>query len=431
MHDAGAVVGGGVVGQVHRAQALVACVRVGQRVGKVHATQLLTQAGGHYLAGDAVARQALVHQRGGQQQQAITGVHQRIFERRVEVQRLVGREGPGRGGPDHHEGGFGQGRQTKGRGQLGGFGAGEGHVNRLALLVGIFDFKLGQRRAAIETPVHGFQAAVDKTPLHHALERADFTALVGKIHRAVRVLPIAQHAQALEIGHLDADLLGGIGAALGLHLVAAQRPAKLLFDRVFNRQPVAIPTGHVLGIKAGQLAGLDDHVLEHLVDGVAHVDGAVGVGRAVVQDELGRSAARGAQLLVHAFVLPLLHPTRLALGQVAAHRKRGVGQVEGAAVVGCGRAVGGRARGLGRVHGGWRQGWRWRVSVSRAAAAPVDGRGKPGQGPVRRAKPRHRAETGGADAGQRAAAWAALRAAVEFGRAWSGDAWRHAQCRSS
>jgi hypothetical protein len=52
---------------------------------------------------------------------------------------------------------------------------------------------------------------------------------------------------------------------------------------------------------------------------VADVDLAVGVGRAVVQDELGRAAAGVAQLLVDALVFPFLGPARLALGQVAAH----------------------------------------------------------------------------------------------------------------
>jgi outer membrane protein len=131
-------------------------------------------------------------------------------------------------------------------------------------------------------------------------------ASLAEVHRAVGWRPVAQHAQALEVGHLQRDLLGGVGAALGLHLVAAEVAAVLLLDRVLDRQAVAVPAGHVLRVEAGQLPRLDDHVLEHLVDGVAHVDLAVGVGRAVVQHEQRRALARIAQALVEtAFVFPL------------------------------------------------------------------------------------------------------------------------------
>src|SRR5690606_5429230 len=78
----------------------------------------------------------------------------------------------------------------------------------------------------------------------------------------------------------------------------------------------------------GDGARLDHHVLEDLVDGVAQVDVAVGIGRTVVQDE-GRTAGGGlAHALVDFFVLPLLDPARLALGEVAAHREWGVGHID-------------------------------------------------------------------------------------------------------
>ena len=59
----------------------------------------------------------------------------------------------------------------------------------------------------------------------------------------------------------------------------------LLFDRVFDRQAMAVPPGDVLRVKTGELAALDDHVLEHLVQRVADVQFAVGVRRAIVQNE--------------------------------------------------------------------------------------------------------------------------------------------------
>jgi hypothetical protein len=84
---------------------------------------------------------------------------------------------------------------------------------------------------------------------------------------------------------------------------------------VLDRQAVAVPARDVGRVQPLELARLDDHVLQDLVDGVTHVDLAVGVRRAVVQDELLAAAAGLAQALVQALVLPLLDPARLALGR--------------------------------------------------------------------------------------------------------------------
>jgi hypothetical protein len=111
------------------------------------------------------------------------------------------------------------------------------------------------------------------------------------------------------------DLLGGEGAALGLHLVARQVAAELLLDGVLDRQAVAVPARDVLRVHALELARLDDHVLEDLVDRVAHVDLAVGIGRAVVQDELGRAAAGVAQLACTGRGLPSPTQTGSRLGR--------------------------------------------------------------------------------------------------------------------
>jgi hypothetical protein len=49
------------------------------------------------------------------------------------------------------------------------------------------------------------------------------------------------------------------------------RLAHFLFDIEFNRQAVAVPTGDIGGIKTRQGLGLDDDVLEYLVDGMPDV----------------------------------------------------------------------------------------------------------------------------------------------------------------
>ena len=50
MDDAGAVVGGGVLGQVHRCGAGIAGVHMGQWMVKFDQVELLTQRGGHDAA---------------------------------------------------------------------------------------------------------------------------------------------------------------------------------------------------------------------------------------------------------------------------------------------------------------------------------------------------------------------------------------------
>ena len=142
-------------------------------------------------------------------------------------------------------------------------------------------------------------------------------------------------------------MLTGKGAAFGLHLVSWQIAAVQFLYGVFNRETVAVPARHVNRVQAFELARFDDHVLEHFVDGVADVNFAVGIRRSVVQHKLRCAQAHIAQLFVNAFVFPGLDPARLALGQVAAHRERRVGQVQGAAVIGF--VVG---HGFGR----WREG---------------------------------------------------------------------------
>jgi hypothetical protein len=220
-----------------------------QRVHEVQAAQLLARVRGQHRAGELVALQAFFDQRLGQHQQAARRVHQRVDQLGVEVQRLVGGDGPGGGGPDDGERVLAQRWQAEGGRQL----AGSAHrkpTSSVVLFLSAYSISnSASERAAVKAPVHGLEAAVDKAALHHALEGADLVGLVAEVHGAVRVLPVAQHAQALEVRHLDGDLLGGEGTALGLHLVARQVAAVLLLDGVFDRQAVAVPAGDVLRVQ--------------------------------------------------------------------------------------------------------------------------------------------------------------------------------------
>ena len=111
------------------------------------------------------------------------------------------------------------------------------------------------------------------------------------------------------------------------------------FHLVFDGLAVAVPAGNIRGVETGHGLRAHDDVLENLVQGVAEVEIAVRVRRAVVEHELGASCAGLANALVELLLLPFGNPLRLALWQIAAHREGGVGKVERLAVVGHGVCV--------------------------------------------------------------------------------------------
>src|SRR3546814_8888552 len=118
------------------------------------------------------------------------------------------------------------------------------------------------------------------------------------------MIPVGQHAEPLEILALARHLLARIFTAFftkgpGVELVA--NLAVLLPDLQFDRQTVAVPARHEARIKPVKARGLDDHVLQHLVDGMTDVDVAIGIRRAV--DEPALRSPRPGELN---FTLPLV-----------------------------------------------------------------------------------------------------------------------------
>ena len=69
---------------------------------------------------------------------------------------------------------------------------------------------------------------------------------------------------------------------------------------------------------------------------MSDVDVAVGIRRAVVQNEFGAAFGNLAQFLIAFFILPLFHPSRFAFGKVAAHGKRRFVKINGFGVIGHG-----------------------------------------------------------------------------------------------
>ena len=174
------------------------------------------------------------------------------------------------------------------------------------------------------------------------------------VHRQVGPVPGAGDAQALELGPLDVDPAFGKAAAFLaegdlVHRVLVQTlGAVLLLDLPFDRQAVAIPAGHIAGVMAHHLLAAHHHVLEHLVQRMADVQVAVGIGGAVVQGER-RAAGFLPQQVIDAEVFPALEPARLARGQARPHREIGFRQVQRVFVIG---RVGAHLAGVPEENGG-------------------------------------------------------------------------------
>ena len=245
----------------------------------------------------------------------------------------ISRECPGRGGPDRHRHrAAGQRRIQPGRVR----GQRKRHVDRGRAVVLVLHLGLGQRREARRAPVDRLQSAVHPTRADELPQLAQDVRLVPELHRPIRVAPVPQAAQPLELLPLDVDELLGVGAAqlplLGDGHLARLGP-KLPVHLVLDGQPVAVPARHVGRVVAEHGSGLDDHVLQDLVQRVPHVDVAVGIRGSVVQDPARPPLPDLPQRLVQRHLLPLAQELRLPLGEVGLHGKLGLGQVQGGLVV--------------------------------------------------------------------------------------------------
>jgi hypothetical protein len=281
---------------------------------------------------EAIALQRRLAQRLGHDQRAAIGIDQLVADVGVRRDRLVAGQRPGRRGPDdriracelvlrveclRHRRGIDR------------FEC-DVHGGRGAVLV--LDFRFGERAAAIDAPVHGLQAAVEKAVLPD-LPMARISPPRWRSPSSCTDGPSRPARPGAGSPPSALDLLGRVRAAERALLVGLEVAAVLLLDLVLDGKPVAIPSGRIGRVVAGERLRLHHHVLQDLVHRVAHVDVAVRVRRAIVQDVLVAPAAMLADALVEAVVEPRLQPHRLPLRQIAAHGKRRFRKVQRALVV--------------------------------------------------------------------------------------------------
>ena len=198
---------------------------------------------------------------------------------------LVGGDSPRRGRPDDK---VDRAVEVLEAGGLGGHL--KAHEDGRARLVGVLDLSLGQRGVAVLAPVDGLVAAIDHALVEHGLEDLNVGGVMLVIERQIRVVPVAKHAKATEASLLELDVLDGELVAKLADLsrggLVELLGAELLLDLMLDRLTVAVPTGDIGNLIALHHPVTVDHVLGNLVHGVADVDRAVGVRRAVVQHEL-------------------------------------------------------------------------------------------------------------------------------------------------
>ena len=150
------------------------------------------------------------------------------------------------------------------------------------------------------------------------------------------MLEITDDAQTLELVAHDVDVLGG---KLFADLAQLQLGDVLLLvadggqGLQLDGQAVGIKTGHIRSLEALHVLLADNDVLDDLVQGSTHVDIAVCVRRAVVQDELRLALVVLHELIVQVVVVPILEHDRLLFGQTGTHLKQGLGQIQGTVVL--------------------------------------------------------------------------------------------------
>ncbi len=156
--------------------------------------------------------------------------------------------------------------------------------------------------------------------------------------------PIADHAEPLKFFALYLDPVLGELAALAAKFDQRRRIGQirlrlafgaviLFLDLPFDRQAMAIPARHVIGIEPQHLLAARHHVLKNLIERMADMDVAVGVRRTVVEHESRPARRRSPQPRVQIELLPARENFRLPLRQAGAHGKLGLGQKQRFAVI--------------------------------------------------------------------------------------------------
>ena len=140
--------------------------------------------------------------------------HHHVFKIRMERHGHAGGQGPGRGGPDDHPK-FAPRQSRIERRRVRRYRV--AHVDRRAAVVFVFHFRFGQRRFAGDAPVNRLAPAINIAPVEECQKRFGNARFVVKIHRQVRLVPLAENPQAHKVLALNVHKFLRELAALAPH----------------------------------------------------------------------------------------------------------------------------------------------------------------------------------------------------------------------
>ena len=328
----GAAIGGDKVARQERARPGKEIAQRVHRVAGHRAGQLGPAPGGDFaaIAQPAGADLALQLDR-AEIAPAIVVLVEAVGHLRTIGDRLVGRDGPRGRGPDHRMGAD----QFLDR-AVGDF---EGKVDLGAGDVLVFDLGFGQRGLFDRRPHHRLGAAIELAAFGELEQLGHDRALGLRVHGQVGMVPISQNPQPLELFALHVDPVLRIGPAFGaeldrIDLVLVELLLAVLFLNLpFDRQAVAIPARNIGRVLAQQVLGAADHVLEDVIERVADMHVAIGVGRTIVEDELLAPGARLAQPAIEVLPVPPRQNARLLLRKPGLHGEIGLRQEDGVSIV--------------------------------------------------------------------------------------------------
>ena len=138
------------------------------------------------------------------------------------------------------------------------------------------------------------------------------------------MIPVPAHAQALEAFTLNVNVLQGVvgaGIAEANNVVGLGIKAGVFNGLQFDWQPVGIPAWYIWCIITLEGLGLHDDVLQNFVHGMAEMDFAIGVWRAVMKHEFLMAGILLLNLAVNINIFPEIQNAWFILWQIATHRK--------------------------------------------------------------------------------------------------------------
>ncbi len=203
-------------------------------------------------------------------------------------------------------------------------------------MVPVLHFRLRQGRLAGSAPVNGFLAPVDVPVQHELAELFHRLGLIVEIHGDVGVVPVSENSQPLELAALNVEIPVRVGPAHASFVpvgnLVALRP-QFLVHLVLDGQTVAVPARHKDTVVSRHVLGLDDDVLDDLVQGRPEVNVAVGVGRSVVKDVRGPPLGNLPDFPVNVGLFPEPEGFRFLFRQVGLHGEFGLRKVQGVFVI--------------------------------------------------------------------------------------------------